>query len=281
MNNFTAGGRNELNLLETSKEGAGTMKAKGLIGLLVAVVTLGLASQAMAAYRIGYFHVQSRIYEDGTKFNRFYMDFRDENNQLLAEDLLDSSSVVLTDPNGQRLPVQDLVFYIDRELDGKYDDAKGIWQYNPDFVPMPGYCAVVPGVLVPGVYHLAVLYNGESLEQTYTVNRIVDLPITPAAKINCKAQYGNLICQWPVPMDLSRTDPTLETSARVCIDVIKASKIVAYVYVTVPMHMGRLYLPASVVNTIRNENGDSYQIQIQLRTNDNNNRSYSNPKKIL
>jgi hypothetical protein len=256
------------------------MKAKRLIGLLSVVFTFGLFSQAMAAYQ-PYCYVQNRVYEDGRKFNRFWLEFRDENNVSVPGDLLQAGSLVLTDPNGQEVAVQDLVFTSDRELDGAYDGKKGIWTYDPYFFNVYGYSGVMPGTLLPGDYRISVIFAGVAYEMTYKVNRVLNLIVTPASSITCSVKEGNLICEWPVPMLSSYTHPTLETSTRALLNVVKAGKIIGYAYVTIPMHMGRLFVPASVVNTFLKENADSYEIQIQLRTNDNNNRSYSNRKKLL
>jgi hypothetical protein len=47
-------------------------------------------------------------------------------------------------------------------------------------------------------------------------------------------------------------------------------------YIGVPTHLGRLFVPRDVGKKIAAE-GASFSLNIQFRTNDNNNRRYSNP----
>ena len=47
-------------------------------------------------------------------------------------------------------------------------------------------------------------------------------------------------------------------------------------YVTVPATLGGMYVPSSVMDLVW-EKGDKFYVQLHLRTNDNNNRYYTNP----
>lgn len=64
------------------------------------------------------------------------------------------------------------------------------------------------------------------------------------------------------------------------IDIKKKGKIVGNIYYRVPTHLGRLFVPKAIVDAAKSL-GNSYLIQIQMRTNDQGTRTYSNARKLV
>jgi len=107
---------------------------------------------------------------------------------------------------------------------------------------------------------------------------IKDLPIIPSDSIFFRRDSeGNIIWTWDVPEGISRD---LETSVRAFIDMYDDNEWKGDLTVKVPTHLGRVFIPADVFQSIEgraDELGcDTLKVCIQLRTNDNYNRTYSN-----
>ena len=66
---------------------------------------------------------------------------------------------------------------------------------------------------------------------------------------------------------------------RAIINIYRDGDYVGVVYATVPTHLGRLFVPKDVLEKVEEE-GDQFELIIQLRTNDNNNRTYSKSQKL-
>jgi hypothetical protein len=69
-----------------------------------------------------------------------------------------------------------------------------------------------------------------------------------------------------------------DTSQRAFIDFYNTDKFVAEFWVTVPTDVHKVCIPWSVLRAFTRSIGtfDEAKFRLQLRTNDNNNRSYSN-----
>ena len=252
------------------------MKRKGLVVIVTFALMLSIACSASAAYKISYFYVGHRVYEDGRNLNRINIEFRDESGNYPQEDQL--KSLVLINPKGKQVPIANLKFYNDGMLSGYYDANNGIWIYG-ELGPDVGYGGVIEQALIQGIYSLKANFAGAKSSMTYAFNGLEKLPIIKSSSIKTKDFQGNLICEWAVPYSLSKTNPGLTTSVRAMIDIYQQDAYRGCLWVRIPTHMGRLFVPRSVLDIIEST-GDKFVVGIQLRTNDNNNRTYSAGKEI-
>lgn len=111
----------------------------------------------------------------------------------------------------------------------------------------------------------------------YVFPGIVDLPIISSDSFETHwDEFGNFIWEWEVPYHL---DPTLETSVRAAIEIYdQEDNWVGDFTTKLPPHVGYLIVPSDVLSRISELGGKKYKKQIQLRTNDGYNRSYSKEK---
>lgn len=132
------------------------------------------------------------------------------------------------------------------------------------------------GTLMQGAYTLNVEdVNGATLTKTFQFNGLVTLPIIPASSINCyKDNGGNLILSWekpviPAGLDINNTNTTGALTA------FSNGDGNGEVWTRVPTDLGFISIPDSVVQQFKGW-GDPYKFSVLFRTNDTNNRAYSN-----
>jgi len=257
------------------------MAGKKLIVALFTLCTLAVASEAIAAPAIAWFFVQHRSVEDGTEIHRLGFAFKDaKTGAYLLKNKLES--VTLFDPTGAEMTIPEPIFSgVYTAIDGEYDGKTGIWNYGQAY-KTADYKADLEQELVVGTYHLVAVFDGTEVDATFNFTGTVDLPITPASSIKSGLDpSGNLICTWTVPYDLSRNNPSLATWARATIDIKKNGKIIGSLYYRVPTHLGRVFIPKTIVDTLKGLGGSSYAMTIMLRTNDNSVRALSNKRKLV
>ena len=241
---------------------------------------LGFCGQAFATYSISYIYVQHRAYEDPAKgVNRLYFQIKDGEN-FVRNDLL--TSVKLFNPSNNALKLPDLTFYPhDYGVRGEYNANMGQYTYDGVVHDESGYSGNIDvKKLVKGTYRLVATYNGFKIETACNFNGLVNLPVIDDKSIKASMDpKGNLFCTWKVPNSafyLTEANPALAVSARAIIDVYNGETAVAYVQPFVPFHMGQAFFPARIVELIKTElGGNTYKFRVQLRTNDNNNRTFS------
>ena len=243
--------------------------------------TFEFNSESPPLTRVANFFVQHRVYEDGREFNRFYFTLRDEANNIILDEI--AADVKLTDPNGQQVPISDLEFAKVRYSFPWYDGNTGQWIYSFDlngelFHDEGEYFGVVPDPLVEGDYQLTVTdEEGNQYVGQFRFNGYQGLPIIRSSSFKYKFdKSGNMIWTWKVPYDFN---PTFDTSVRPFIKITNHDGNNSYLFPRVPTHLGRLFVPNYVVDKVKEE-GDQYEMIIDLRTNDNNNRTYSKARKL-
>ena len=64
--------------------------------------------------------------------------------------------------------------------------------------------------------------------------------------------------------------------ARAAIEIYKNEAEVGYFSIILPVHLGYVFIPRDVVETI-NQKGDRFDFKVSLETGDKNNRTYSKP----
>jgi hypothetical protein len=225
------------------------------------------------AYQINWWSVQHRIYEDGRDLNQLWFEVTEEWGYYPTEDVV--KSVKLFDPNGNEVTFSNLRFYQEDGIFGEYNNG---WRYDesPSFGSY--YKAEFESALIAGTYRLQVTdVNDNTSESEYVFNKQVNLPIISSSSFNPYLTPANeLIWEYEIPVNLS---PDLDTSVAGCIEIYNNDNYVGYIWIRLPTDLGYIYVPEGLVEYIENS-GTRFELIIMLRTNDNNNRAYSNPLKL-
>ena len=126
----------------------GYFRSSKLIILLFFVFIFIFTPVVTAAYQIGAFYVQHRVYEDGRKFNRYYFEILDDlGNFIPGGDVVDKATVKIYVNTNDEVTISAVAWDPDYDfLAGWFDDfaGKGI---GPGFYRNPG---CIPGILYPG-----------------------------------------------------------------------------------------------------------------------------------
>jgi len=228
-------------------------------------------------YYIEYWHLSHRVYQDGRELNRLAFTMRNQvTGEYPKEDIV--ASVELYDPNGNSVPLNTLIFDTEKLMYGGYDGYSSQWWYDEEFGFSSFHVADVESKLFPGTYRLFVKdTDGYEYESYYDFNELVDLPIISSHSFRThRDKFNNFIWEWKVPYYL---DPTLETSVRAIILIYdKNNNFVGELYTRLPTHFGRLFVPRDILEKILAQ-GKQLKLQIQIRTNDQNNRTYSKDRR--
>lgn len=257
------------------------MKSKLFIFLLAVVAGsfMGIVN-GYGAYQIDWMYVQHRVYEDGTSYNRVAFGLIDEaNNRNLPKDVV--TNIELLGPGGTPVSLEgSLGFYsIDYMVYGYYDAYNGYWVF-PDPSTESGWYDEILSSLLEGEYTLKVTTSdGQTLVKTYTFNQQIDLPIVSKRSFRFEKKDGNIWWRWDTPMELYTMNPSVATQCRAYIDIYRSGNLFGELSFRVPTHMGGIFLPSQVVEELKTL-GDQFDLVVQIRTNDNNNRSYSSPLTI-
>jgi hypothetical protein len=75
-------------------------------------------------------------------------------------------------------------------------------------------------------------------------------------------------------MELGQLSFYHKMRARAAIDIYKDEKNVGYFSIILPVHMGYVFIPQDVVQSM-NQKGNQFKMKISLETKDKNNRTYS------
>jgi hypothetical protein len=256
------------------------MKRNFYVSIVVVLFSIFIfAAEGAADYYIAYWSFGHRVYEGDGELNRFGFALRDDvTGEYPMKDIV--RSVELTDEDGTSVPLDNLRFWSEQTMFGGYDAENGQWWYG-DFEFSSGHSAEVPSELIPGRYYLTVTDINDNTytywDDPYVFHGLVDLPIISSRWFwTYKDKFKNFVWKWKVPYHL---DPTLETSVRAAILIYdKKDNNIGSLWTRVPIHLGCLIVPRDVMEKI-SAIGKRYTLQINLRTNDQNNRSYSKQRR--
>ena len=246
--------------------------------LMVTLIMIFAASDTvLAAYHINFDMIQHRKFENGNEFNRASFSVRQyQGGPYVMSDVV--KSFTLYDPNGHEVTPTKVVFDPTwKALYGNVVIGTGQWNFDSDFSsPETAYNINVDEPLIPGTYDLHVEENdGTSHDVSKDFNALASLPtISSNSFRGYEDASGNFILTWGLPVDLEFWNSGLETSFRVIIGVSQNGSYKGDLWVTQPTLIGLIIIPSSVMLKLLAE-GDTLEAQIQLRTNDNNNRTYS------
>lgn len=253
------------------------MKRRLFLAILL-VSVFGLFSEAMA-YKLGGVFLQHRVYEDGQKFNRLYAEVQDDAGNPVSNPNL-FQKVLLYGPNGSPIPLTKKNSAIEIGMTGWYDINNGQWGYPTSFYSACAVRANFATKLVPGKYRIVVKYNNKTLTSYFTFTKLVALPIIKEESINATATAaGDLIIRWTAPntlFALTKKNPALSTTTRASIDAFSGDNWLGYCQIKVGTHMEEAFFSKAFLDVLKSMGGDNYKIIVTIRTNDNNNRTYSN-----
>jgi hypothetical protein len=225
---------------------------------------------------IDWFWVQHRVYEDGKDFNRLGFSLRYEDGSYPLTDVV--RNVTLTDNHGNSVPYRDLRFWSEENLFGRYDGWAGTWSYD-EFQFESGHTADIDDPLVEGTYNLTITdLSGNTYESEYKFNGLVNLPIISRYFFYVSRKSKNLVWRWHITPELYHLGFTYETQVRAIIEIYNNNQYVGAAWLTTPTHMGKIIIPPGVVEKIASK-GNRFDFIMQLRTRDNNNRTYSKDRR--
>jgi hypothetical protein len=229
------------------------------------------------AVEISWMHVQHRVYGAGKDMNRLGFGLIDDRGLYLANNQ-NIKDVKLYDPNKKEVKLSKVLFDSIEEIFGTYDAKNSQWFYSKTWQFDSWFYTEIKETLSPGIYWLKVtMTDGKVAERTFAFNNRIDLPILDSNSIQLQPdQRGNLIWTWKIPMELGQLTSIYKTRARASIDIFENEKSVGYFSITLPVHLGYVFIPGDVVQMM-NQKGDRFDVKLQLETRDKNNRTYSKP----
>jgi len=247
------------------------MKCRGI--LLVIFFLAGLVELVFANH-VEFWAVQNRTTEAGGNFNVAIWAMKKDAGDYILDDIL--SSIELFDPDGLKIQPTNTVFGSDITAHGRYDANNGRWYFDSAFWPQSYYKMEFGGPLKTGQYHLSFVDNlSIQYDEYYYFTSLRDLPIIHSDTICILQNSEGLVWKWKTP-DTLIFQSDISTSVRAWIDIYNESNVwVGDIWIKVPTHMGWAFAPNSLLQQIPGQN-NSYKIGLQVRTNDNNNRAYSN-----
>lgn len=256
------------------------MKLKRVFCLGIFLILLGGESVLGASF--SYFDINHSIYESGNDVFRISFAIRNDNGSMIYQDVVKNIELIY-DPSNSRIRynTDNVVRETGQRFSGQYDSTKEEFVYFPEtFIE---YYGPVGSSLPSGEYLLRALVDiPPSGEQYIEIARQWDyfpvvLPVITYNSFDISNDgSGNFLLKWDAPEGLNDT-----THSRICIKAYDQKRFVGDVFVRgVPTDLGRLFLPADIVQQVVQWGGDSYGIELNVRTNDSRERTYSKTKVI-
>jgi hypothetical protein len=242
---------------------------------LLGMTSFSFLPAARAAYSVPWRFVQHRLVEgSSTPVYRAAFALKDSGTGEYVTDGSIVANVVLRDPSGNVVNLTNPAgFEVYFEEDASYNGTT--YTTTAPLYTASDFSATPPGPLVTGTYTFQISLNDAStLTPTYQFNGEIDLPVISSSSFVVTSDASNLCVQW---QGVSSTDWP-NTSQRAFIDFSSSGKFVAELFVTVPTDVHQVCIPHSVLTAFASSIGpyDAARFKLQLRTNDNNNRSVSN-----
>jgi len=227
------------------------------------------------AVEISWMHVQQREYGNGKTLTRLGFGLIDDHGNYLTDNR-NVKEVTLYDPDKKELELAPLNFDSIEEIFGTYDSKNSLWLYSKVWQSESWFNTEIMEPITPGTYWLKVTtIDGKVAERTFVFNRRIVLPTIDSNSFQLQQDInGNLIWTWKIPMELGQLSFNHKMRARAVIDIYKDKKNVGYFSIILPVHMGYVFIPQDVVQSM-NQKGNQFKMKISLETKDKNNRTYS------
>jgi hypothetical protein len=254
---------------------------KSRIALCVSFVALAIVfiqARTSQAYQLDWKVIQHRVYESGDSLNRLAFEIKDDSgNYVSSADVV--TDVVLKDPSGNPVTLSTLGFDPLYDFYGsRFDLASSSWiYYTPSPLPISDFGAEIIDPLVIGTYTLEVtMDNWQILTGTIDFDFLLDLPVISARTFQIHTDSaGNLHWTWDIPKQLLTLAKTYDIQIRAGVAAMLNGELIAMYWPNVPVEMGSSFTPRSIVQDLLN-GADEIIFAFQVRTSNNNARSYSN-----
>ena len=229
------------------------------------------------AVEIAWMHVQHRQYASGKSFDRLGFGLIDDHGYYITDNK-NIIEIKLYNADKKELKLSTVEFESVEEVSGSYDYKNSQWYYSKDWQFESWFSAGILDSLGTGIYRLKITTDdGKSVERTFAFNNHVALPFIDSNSFQVDMDpSGNLIWSWNIPVELGQLSLNHKLRARAAIDIYKDKKNVGYFSIILPVHMGYVFIPEDVVQSM-NQKGNQFEMKILLETRDKNNRTYSNP----
>ena len=249
-----------------------------LCTVLTMIILLNGGLAFAGNYTVGWWMVQKRTNEDGTSYNRLLFRVEDESGAPVLTDVV--QGIALLGPGGSSIPLEPHSLYTQDMLYGAIDTSSGQWDYDSNFSESNTNVAKFSVDLVPGDYTLFITDTDSDVMANDTLTRhyngVVELPkISSKSFRGYEDANGNFFLQWDPPTDTAVWSQSLDVSIRCWLGIYLGDDPTGEINVTVPATLGGMYVPSSIMDLAR-QKGDWFYVQLHLRTNDNNNRYYTN-----
>ncbi len=224
-------------------------------------------------------HVRRHTNEAGESRGRLFFMIKGPDNQYLeSEEGL--SDVHLYHPSGEEAPLSSLEFLAAAVLMGEYGGDLTDWSPSDPFEDMSWFEADISDPLTPGTYRLVATWNDYTYEKTFRFNGRENPPVVSSASFSfAEDANGDVTWSWEPPADPCPDAATqidgAQTTIHAIIDVYEDGLLFLELNQPLSTCSGVLSLPALLVDFLYGS-GDEFRLSIQIRTDDENNRSCSN-----
>jgi len=251
------------------------MKSRGMFLVICFLVVL---AEPIFANQVEFWGVQNRTTEAGENFNVAIWAIKNDAGDYILDDIL--SSIELFDPDGIKIQPINTVSGSYTTALGRYDANNGRWYFDSTFRPESYYKIEFGGTLKTGQYHLSFVDNQSiQYDEDFYFTSLRDLPIIPSDTICIFQTSEGLGWKWETPDSLMFQND-ISTSIRTWLDIYNENDVyVGDIWIKVPTHMGWAFVPNSLLQQIPGQD-NTLKIGLHVRTNDNNNRAYSNYSNI-
>jgi hypothetical protein len=244
-----------------------------LVSLLIFL--FGLSSIASASMTLDFWWVQRREYQNGTSQHRAAFAMKDQAGNYILQDVL--SHIELYDPEG--IPIQPTNVAFDgtyKSVNVGYDSNNGRWYAGDTLEDISSYIINFVAPLKTGSYRLVVKDQSDIQYEAYArFNGLQDIPKISSETICAfKDGEGNLIWSWDGPADYFSNASTSIRTYAMAYD--ENDNYIGETYTKVPTHFGWAFAPANLLQQLEEAGGKTFKVGVQIRTNNNNNRTYSN-----
>ncbi|MCP3940089.1 MAG: hypothetical protein GY710_01215 [Desulfobacteraceae bacterium] len=242
--------------------------------LILISLFIVLSGNAAYSYSIDWSYIQHRSYADGTEFNKASFAVMDAGGVCVMDDVI--ASAKLYDPDGIEVKIDMNFNNAYNTIYGGYNGYSSQWEYNYESRDESWYSSVFDDPLKSGTYHFVITdIDGNTYDSYKDFGSAEKLPVIRSDSFHAyKDNLGNFILTWEVPAYISTR---LSTSVKVNIFALDDGtyKNADNISIRVPTHVGRVFVPGNIFQKLEAV-GNGLKLYVQVRTNDNYNRTYSN-----
>ena len=253
-------------------------KINGILIFILITIFL-IQAKTISAYEIEWSVIQHRVYESGDTRNILAFEITDgPNNYVSSASVV--TGVVLKSPSDIQVNLSNIVFYPRYDYyRSNFDTVSNEW-VDSSPLQLSDFQADVLDPLTIGFYTLEVsMDNSQLLSTTINFDYLLDLPIISSKTFQIYSDTsGNIHWTWVIPDQLLALANSYDVQVRAGVAAMNNGNLVALYFPVVPVEMGYSITPSSIYQDLVDK-ADEIRFGFQVRTQDNNARSYS--KRII